>query len=47
MISTAYVKSMAAYNRWQNGSLYAAAATLSDAEPNKNAALFSAPFMAP
>ncbi|MDA0231485.1 MAG: DinB family protein [Proteobacteria bacterium] len=32
MISTAYVQTMAAYNRWQNGSLYAAAATLSDAE---------------
>ncbi len=32
MISTDYVQTMAAYNRWQNGSLYAAAAALSDAE---------------
>ncbi len=40
MISTAYVKSMAAYNRWQNGSLYAAAATLSDAERKQERGAF-------
>ena len=32
MITPAYVKTMAAYNRWQNQNLYAAADTLPDAE---------------
>ena len=32
MISTDYIRTMAAYNRWQNTSLYGAAGTLSDAE---------------
>ncbi len=32
MISPDYVRTMAAYNRWQNTSLYSAAGTLSDAE---------------
>ncbi|KPF70967.1 damage-inducible protein DinB [Bosea sp. AAP35] len=31
MIDTAYVRTMARYNAWQNDSLYAAAATLDDA----------------
>ena len=30
MISAEYVRTLAAYNRWQNGSLYGAAASLSD-----------------
>ncbi|MBT4428135.1 MAG: damage-inducible protein DinB, partial [Rhodospirillaceae bacterium] len=32
MISPDYVRTMATYNRWQNGSLYDAANTLSDDE---------------
>ena len=40
MISTAYVQTMAAYNRWQNGSLYAAAGTLSDAERKQERGAF-------
>ena len=32
MITPAYTRTMAAYNRWQNRSLYAAADTLSDAQ---------------
>ena len=32
MITPAYVQTMARYNRWQNQSIYAAAATLSDAQ---------------
>jgi len=40
MISTSYVRTMAAYNRWQNESLYAAADGLSDAERRSDRGAF-------
>jgi uncharacterized damage-inducible protein DinB len=40
MISTDYIRTMAAYNRWQNGSLYGAADTLSDAERKQERGAF-------
>ena len=40
MIDLAWVRTMARYNRWQNESLYAAAATLSDAERKRDRGAF-------
>lgn len=40
MISPAYMRLMAAYNEWQNRSLYDAAAGLSDAERRKDRGAF-------
>jgi uncharacterized damage-inducible protein DinB len=40
MIDPAYVTTFAAYNEWQNGSLYEAAATLSDAQRRENRGAF-------
>ncbi len=40
MISTDYVRAMAAYNRWQNGSLYDAAGAISDAERKRGRGAF-------
>ena len=40
MISTEHARLMARYNQWQNGSLYAAADTLSDAERRKERGAF-------
>lgn len=40
MIDTAYVQCMARYNRWQNGSLYGAAATLGDIERRRERGAF-------
>jgi len=40
MIDKAYVQCMARYNRWQNGSLYAAAATLGDDERRRDRGAF-------
>ncbi len=40
MISTDYVRTMAAYNRWQNGSLYAAAGAISDSERKRQRGAF-------
>jgi uncharacterized damage-inducible protein DinB len=40
MITPAYAQLMARYNRWQNQSLYAAAATLSDAERRADCGAF-------
>lgn len=42
MISVDYVRAMAAYNRWQNGSLYGAAASISDAERKRDRGAFFA-----
>jgi uncharacterized damage-inducible protein DinB len=41
MIDAAYVQTLAQYNLWQNESLYAAAATLSDAQRRENRGAFS------
>lgn len=40
MITPAYVKTMARYNRWQNGSLYGAADTLSDGDRKRERGAF-------
>lgn len=40
MITPAYAQTMAAYNRWQNESLYGAAATLSDEERKRDRGAF-------
>ena len=40
MISVDHVRTMARYNRWQNGSLYGAADTLSEAERSKDRGAF-------
>lgn len=40
MISPAYVQRMAAYNRWMNGKLYAAAAGLSEAQRGEDRGAF-------
>lgn len=40
MISTDYARTMARYNQWQNGSLYAAADTISDAARRENRGAF-------
>ena len=40
MITIDYVCTMAAYNRWQNGSLYDAAATISDSERKRQRGAF-------
>ena len=40
MISVEHARVMARYNQWQNGSLYAAAATISDAERRKQRGAF-------
>lgn len=40
MISPAYARTMARYNQWQNESLYAAAATLTDAARRENRGAF-------
>ncbi len=42
MITPAYMKLMAAYNEWQNHSLYAAASSLSDDERRKDRGAFFA-----
>ena len=43
MITPAYVRTMAAYNRWQNENLYGAAEVLSDEVRKASAAPSSAP----
>ncbi len=40
MISTGYVRTMAAYNRWQNSSLYDAANTISESERKRQRGAF-------
>ena len=40
MISISYVRALAAYNRWQNTSLYAASGTLTDAERKEERGAF-------
>jgi uncharacterized damage-inducible protein DinB len=40
MIDPAYVKTLAAYNRWQNASLYEAGATLTDAQRREDRGAF-------
>jgi uncharacterized damage-inducible protein DinB len=40
MITPAYVRTMAAYNRWQNENLYGAAEVLSDEGAKLSAGLF-------
>lgn len=40
MITPAYVRTMARYNRWQNRSIYSAADTLSDAQRRENRGAF-------
>lgn len=40
MISPAYAVMMARYNRWQNGSLYGAAGTLTDTDRNRDRGAF-------
>ncbi len=40
MITTGYVRTMAAYNQWQNGSIYGASGNLPDAQRREDRGLF-------
>ena len=40
MITPAHAQTLAHYNRWQNGSLYTAAGTLSDADRKRDRGAF-------
>lgn len=46
MITAAHVETMAAYNRWQNGSLYAAAESIGDAARREDRGAFFGPIHA-